>query len=377
MTKSITKLLLLAAVTSSIFSACKKDDDKEVENLNSIPEFYLPAPDGDYGKTAPFSTLVLGPNEDVNTPWDLAFNPDKPYELWILNHGIDNTGASTVIVQNAGKEGQTSEYRIDGNAWHFMALATSISFGDNGNFGSAQGILDANRQGGTFTGPTLWSADLNIYAIIGNPPTPGINGSHLDMLHGSPFGMGIAHDEDNIYWVFDGYHGELVRYDFRTPHPVGGDDHDDGRVHRYSEVELSYFANIPSHMVLDKTTGWLYIAETAKNRIIRVNTKTGTKAEDLPLINEILAQHWRMNGVEWEVFVETGLNEPSGIDIKDGRVFVSNHANGEIHAYSMESKEKLASVTTQAGIMGIQVGPDGKLWYVNSQDDGVYRLDPQ
>lgn len=381
MTKHITKLFLLAVVVSSLFSACKKDEEDDTlkgpENVNTVPEFYNPAPDGDYGKTAPFSNLILGPQEKVKTPWDISFNPNKPYELWVLNHGTYQTGASVVIAQNAGKEGQTSEYRIDGNAWHFMAMATSIDFGTNGNFGTAQGIQDANHNNGTFTGPTLWSSDLNIFAIIGKPSSSAVNGSHLDMLHGSPFGMGIAHEVDNVYWVFDGYHGELVRYDFQTPHVVGGDDHADGRVHRYSEIELSYFASIPSHMSLDKTTGWLYIAETAKNRIIRVNTKSGTKAGNLPFINEALAQHWKMSGVEWEVFIESGLSEPSGIEAKNGRLFVSNHANGEIHAYSIETKEKLASVTTQQGVMGIQIGPDGKLWYVNSQDNGVYRLDPQ
>jgi hypothetical protein len=345
--------------------------------LNTVPECCNPAPADQYGSVAPFITTVLGPVEKVNDPWDLSFNPSKTGELWILNHGTDNTGATTVIAQNAGKDNQTSEFRRDGNAWHFMAMATSIDFGTNGNFGTAQGIQDANRNGGTFTGPTLWSGDLDIYAKIGNPPTPGVNGSHLDMLHGSPFGMGIAHDVDNVYWVFDGYNGHLARYDFKDPHVVGGDDHSDARIHRYTEVELSYFASIPSHMVLDKATGWLYIAETAKNRIIRVNTKSGSKKGNLPLINEPLDQHWEMSGVEWEVFVDAGLSEPSGIEFKDGRVFVSNYQNGEIHAYSAETKEKLGSVKTLAGVMGLQVGPDGKLWYVNSKEDGVYRLDPQ
>jgi len=381
MNKNITTLFLSAALTATLFTACKKDDDKGTDDqpatVNSVPEFYLPAIETDYGKTAPFANLILGPSEKVNTPWDLSFNPNKPYELWVLNHGTVNTGASVVIAQNAGKDGQTSEFRRDGNAWHFMAMATAIDFGTNGNFGTSQGLQDANHNGGTFTGPTLWSADLDIFAKVGNPPTSTVNGSHLDMLHGSPFGMGIAHDVDNVYWVFDGYNGQLVRYDFQTPHPVGADDHSDGRVHRYTEVELSYFASIPSHMVLDKATGWLYIAETAKNRILRVNTKTGSKAEDLQIINEPLAQHWRISSVTWEVFIDAGLNEPSGIEVKDGRLFVSNHATGEIHAYNTETKEKLGSVTTQAGIMGLQIGPDGKLWFVNSEDDGVYRLDPQ
>ena len=59
------------------------------------------------------------------------------------------------------------------------------------------------------------------------------------MNHESPDGMGIAHDNGNAYWYFDGYYGELVYYDFQMDHDTGQDDHSDGIIYSYSDVQLA------------------------------------------------------------------------------------------------------------------------------------------
>ena len=64
-------------------------------------------------------------------------------------------------------------------------------------------------------GPALWPSSLSHFAIENQNTGNGLLGSHIDMLHGSPYGVGIAHDYDNVYWYNDGYYGELVRYDFK------------------------------------------------------------------------------------------------------------------------------------------------------------------
>ena len=48
------------------------------------------------------------------------------------------------------------------------------------------------------------------------------------MLHQSPFSIGIAAETDNIYWLFDGFHNTIAKYNFQDPHPDhehGGEDH--------------------------------------------------------------------------------------------------------------------------------------------------------
>ena len=72
-----------------------------------------------------------------------------------------------------------------------------------------------------------------VESLCNGTPKRSIGGSHIDMLHESPLGMGIAHDSGNSYWYFDGYYGHLVYYDFKEDHDIGMDDHSDGVVRRY------------------------------------------------------------------------------------------------------------------------------------------------
>ena len=139
-------------------------------------------------------------------------------------------------------------------------------------------------------GPTLWPSSLAHYAVENQNNGNGLLGSHIDMNHESPDGMGIAHDSGNAYWYFDGYYGELVYYDFQLDHDTGQDYHSDAIIHRYSEIELTRAGGIPGHMILDKQTGILYIADTGTNRILWVNTDdTSTNVQN------ILDPNWRNN----------------------------------------------------------------------------------
>ena len=196
--------------------------------------------------------------------------------------------------------------------------------------------------------------------------------------------MGIAHDYDNVYWYNDGFYNELVRYDFQQDHDTGEHDHSDGIVHRYSEIELSRFAGIPGHMTLDKDTGILYISDTGANRVLWVNTHdttiTSVDIYDDPTRVESLAEYMRVTDVEWGIF-DTGISRPSGIALHDGTLFVSQNGNGKITGFNLDSDGKGFSnsrtVNTNAGsIMGLEVGPEGKLWYVDSLNNIVVRLDP-
>jgi hypothetical protein len=71
----------------------------------------------------------------------------------------------------------------------------------------------------------------------------GGNGSHLDMLHGSPFSMGIAHEVDNVFWVCDDWNKDIVRYDFVGDHGPGNDDHSDAIVNRYENIGIDADGN--------------------------------------------------------------------------------------------------------------------------------------
>ncbi len=332
---------------------------------NRIDEFSLTIPE----------YIEIGNGSDqLDAPTDLDFFPVLGlYQLWVINERIESSGGSTVTYYDAGKGNQTSEQRVDGNAWHFMSLPTALAFGDAGDWASSTGVLDANHSGGTFTGPTLWSSDPDIYA----QPSGG-NGSHLDMLHGSPYSMGIAHEVDNAYWVFDGYNEHIVRYDFKEDHGPGNDYHADGEVTRYTEIPVKKDGNIPSHLILDKSTGWLYVVDNGNDRVLRIDINSTTVINpNLPLINEPLAVHASVDA-DWEVIIDSGLDRPCGIDLIENRLLVSDYATGEIIVYDMDNDfaEMHRIETGEAGITGIKIGPEGNIWYTNRITNKVMTVAP-
>ncbi len=363
----------------SLTYSCKKTDSptpapKPDPLVNTIPEFYTPQKVADYGKNAPAFTLIANSSQKISLPQDLDFNPLKLEQLWIINKGDINTGGSTVMLTNPGTPQMAYDLRQDGNAWHFMLLPMSVAFSSNGNWCTTTGALSDNHDATIYSGPALWSSDLSIYAI----PNGG-NGSHIDMVHQSPYCMGVASDTLNKFWVFDGYHGNIISYDFVKPHLPGGSDHSSAVVHRYTEATVKMTSDIPSHVILDHKTGWLYVAVTAEKKIYRLNTKTGTKYQDLtPYSLEPLTEYSEYRGATWEVFEDANMQKPSGIEIKDNRLFVSDYGNGDIIAFDLVTKKKIARINTgSAGIAGIKVGPDNKLWYVNSTSSTLYRVDPK
>ena len=332
-------------------------------------------------------TVIADASDDLDEPTDLEFHPGRTNELWIANQATD----SITIVHNTGLDNQTSENREDAYSYHFLEEVSAIAFGAyhpefDWQWGSAQETANTycgQSSPNNFMGPTLWPSSLDHYAVENQ--NNNLLGSHIDMNHESPFGVGIAHDYDNVYWYNDGYYGELVRYDFQEDHDTGYDDHSDAIVHRYSEVEIGHMMGVPGHMVLDNETGILYIADPADNRVLWVNTDdsstTSTDIMDDESRMEALAEYARIGDVEWGVLA-SGLDRPSGIALDDGQLFVSEYASGAIVAYELTTNGKggtyLDEIQTSAtDIMGLEIGPDGHLYYVDNGQNEVVRIDPQ
>lgn len=351
--------------------------------INLVPEFYPQEREDSYGEDQPDITQIADRSDGINEPSDLEFHPvaDRSTELWVLSPGAPRMGGHTTIFADPMTDPDNRKSPRDGNASHFMALATSLAFGDNGYWASAQGVLDANFSGGKFTGPSLWPSDMSIYTVEGKPASAEFNGSHLDMVHQSPMGMGIAHERDNIYWVFDGYHNTLVQYDFADPHYPGGDDHSDARVRRFNEpsVSMSRYTNVPCHLEYDKNTDWLYVSDPGNKRVIKVNTKSGNKTiSKTGVINfEPLAFYEELDGVEFEVIADKGLEMPSGLALVENRVFVGDYETGIIHCFDINTFEELGRFETERGLTGLEIGPDGKIWFTNSINNTVSRIDPK
>ena len=229
-----------------------------------VPDTLAILGDGSNDASSLTRTVVANASDGLAYPRDMAFNPNNPGQLWVVNTASE----SVTIVQHIG-----SPYRSSRDVWsegspHFHARPAGIAWGAGNSFATIhetdQPTQGPNGSPGDFMGPTLQSADMDTFDAG--------HGSHLDMLHNSPLGMGIAWQQDNIYWVFDGAHSSLTRYDFRKDHGKGGSDHRDGIVLRFAEGLVRRAPGIPSHMEVHRETGLLYVADTGKSRVLAMDT---------------------------------------------------------------------------------------------------------
>ena len=348
-------------------------------------------------KTAASVTLteIAGPSSGLKRPRDLAFNPRRPDELWVVNFDDD----SVVVVTNASQSTRTTQRYKDAFALHFMEQPSSIAFGADattigipGTFATCQesrNTYDNMAAADDFMGPALWSSDLTVFA----QSDPHGLGAHLDMLHGSPNCMGIAHERDNVYWVFGGKKQSgsgatrhepmpaIVRYDFGMDHGIGLDDHSDGQISQYADNQVLDVPGVPSHLVFEQATKLLWISDTGNARVITMDTTSGTRVGALSS-QEPLRSYDRMSGAVIAEVVPASsgmLSRPSGIELKDEFVFVADNTTGIISAFTKtgERVNYLATGLPNGALSGLAFGPDGKLYFVDMLGNRVLRIDPK
>jgi sugar lactone lactonase YvrE len=203
----------------------------------------------------------------------------------------------------------------------------------------------------------------------------------MDMLHDSPLGMGIAWEQGNAYWVFDGWHGALTRYDFVLDHGAGGTDHSDAVVRRYAELEVARVPNVPSHLEYDAGAALLYVADTGHHRIAVLDTTSGSAgAETFP--NYDGSDQRRVDGARVETLVDTsenGVAQPSGLALTADHVFVTDAVTGAILAYDRagELVDYLLTGLPPGALMGLAIDDEGRIYFVDSINNAVLRVAPK
>jgi sugar lactone lactonase YvrE len=323
--------------------------------------------------------LVADGADGIDTPRDLAFHPDHPGQLWIVQKD-----QSLVLLDEVGTADQEATVLAQAGVGteHFYAVPSGIAFSaDTGNWASSH-ETDQLTQGpppfGTpedFMGPTLWTGDPSLYE--GAPA----HGQHLDMLHNSPNGMGIAWEEENTFWYFDGYHSSITRYAFNSDHGLGGADHSDGETARYVEGDVSRRPGVPSGLEFVHETDELYIADTGNDRIAVLDCASGTEGAATEPNYDGGAQY-RMDNAAIRTLAlggDTGFDNPSGIAVQGDFVYVTDNRNGNLIALSRADGslvDWLELDVPRDSLMGIAFDADGDLYVVNHEEDQILRIRP-
>lgn len=315
-------------------------------------------------------------------PRDLAFNPLRPDELWIVNHDDE----TATIVHDASTDGRTAEKRKDGYALHFMAKPASIDFGADatsigkpgtfGTCGESRNTYDDAKPPNDFMGPVLWSSDLSVFAKL----DPKGLGSHLDMLHLSSNCIGIAHEQANVFWAISGQRKAVTRYDFEKDNGIGNDDHSDGQARQFATGEVGYKPGVSSHLFWNADDSMLYVADAGNGRVIMIDPSTATQGNKMTT-PEPMGLAVQMNGATVSEIIAPGvLTTPSGIEIRNQMIYVSDNETSRITAFSMDGQKQLNWIDTglDAGsLSGMAFGMDNKLYFVDTKGGQVLRIDPK
>lgn len=314
---------------------------------------------------------ILGP-EELREPTDVALRLDAPTpELWITNRAASSV---TVVRAPGTAEQMATQHAALGNT-HFLPKPAALAFGAPG-FMATIHETDEITQFNTpadFMGPTLWSSDPALFD--GGQP------SHLDMLHNSPNGVGIAWERDNVYWIVDGYHRSLTRYDFALDHGPGQHDHSDGVISRCVEGMISYLPGVSAHAEMDHETSLLYVADPGSSRVLALDITSGTRGATL-FPNYDGAEMYSVDNATLMTVIEgseVGLVQPSGLAIHDDMIFVSDAATSVIAAFDLESYElvdwiSIADVAPPGSLRGIDFDSEGRLYVADVSGSRVLRI---
>lgn len=375
-------LIMFTTVTLSMIGACTPDEETttttttttgetaDTSDTGTMMNSGLPLLGGYSHSVDNVSLTEVLSSDDLDVPMDLEFHPDEANEMWIGNQG----DSSITIVTDMDSDNWTVTKKSDPTGLHFLASVSALAFGTDGMMATAHEEDEVTPYTGgapgDFMGPTMWTSDKNEF--------DGGHLTHYDMLHNTPNGAGIAWEDDNIYWVFDGYHESLTRYDFNEDHGAGGTDHADGVVYRYVEGEVSYLPGVGSHMEYDAASKLLYVSDSGNGRIAVLDTTTGTIGSSINPNYDGSTQKMIEDASlsTFKAGAEFDLQTPSGILLHDDMIIVVDHATSIIWALDLKGNvvDWLETGIAANSLMGIDIDANGNLFVADVAANSVWRI---
>ncbi|KAH8083430.1 hypothetical protein JL720_8314 [Aureococcus anophagefferens] len=315
-------------------------------------------------------------------------------EAWVVN--AHNHSVS--IVSAVGTADATTFSRRDRGYFHYMANATALSFNavaDSGrdadkdtfaSFATCQNSLNTyldTHVPNYFMGPTLYDTSPAYPNLVTREGAECSDADacyflHSDMLHEAPDCVGIVHDPETataygtVFWAVDAFLNDVVRFDFQQPHGPGNMDHSYAAVRRFVDVDVRPDPALHAGMVVDAATRSLFVSSAQTGEILRVDADSGAfsrsaRGGDGAGVPEYPAFSSRLPSFEYSVYECTtqavfasGLDEPTGLALADGVLYVAEHATGAIVAFEVASGARLGAQTGRPALQGMdsRVGGD-------------------
>jgi len=353
--------------------------------------------------------------ENLSHPWDVAFHPRPGSHLKTLSEArsfstegleawVANAGNHTLtIVSGIDTEHMTTISRRDRGYFHYMTHIAAISFNEVGvevsgrtedkdTFGYFATCQNNNndylgsKEPNYFMGPSLYDSRSNdgrrnLVNLMGDECDPENSEEcfflHSDMLHEAPSCVGIVHDPEvstsygNVYWQIDGWNQQLVRFDFQQPHGPGSMEHSIAAVRRFPEIDLEVSLDHHAGMAINENTGLMYVANYHRNSIAVIDTASGkyarTAREEYPIFSS------RLPSFEYSIY-ECTLNrkisviEPTGIAVdKEKNLLYVASGGSRIVVLDISTDAIIEEIETgYENIMGITLGADGKIYFVDA-----------
>ena len=137
---------------------------------------------------------------------------------------------------------------------------------------------------------------------------------------------------------------------------------------------------MPSHLEIDPAKRYLYVADTGGARILRVDLKSGAPAGTLPTDDSQMPTIARIDGAKVDVIVPPGVVErPSGVALHEDTLLVTDDATGKIQLFDLAGT-RLTSLDTglpPGSIAGVEVGPDGRVYFTDREGGALLRVEPR
>jgi len=339
-------------------------------------------------------------------------------EAWVVN--AHNHSVS--IVSAVGTADATTFSRRDRGYFHYMANATALSFNavaDSGrdadkdtfaSFATCQNSLNTyldTHVPNYFMGPTLYDTSPAYPNLVTREGAECSDADacyflHSDMLHEAPDCVGIVHDPETataygtVFWAVDAFLNDVVRFDFQQPHGPGNMDHSYAAVRRFVDVDVRPDPALHAGMVVDAATRSLFVSSAQTGEILRVDADSGAfsrsargcegEGDDVAEcagVPEYPAFSSRLPSFEYSVYECTtqavfasGLDEPTGLALADGVLYVAEHATGAIVAFEVASGARLGAFETgrPGALQGMDVSAAGTLYAVDGAADELLEV---